>query len=293
VTDIFELQDQITASVVGALDVELKTAEIKRQKQHPTDNLTAYDHFLRGLSAFYEHTAESTCEALRQFYKVIDLDPTCATAYGYAATTLIIRRTQGWLSDRDLPEAANECLRLTGEAASRGFDDAEALSLAALVQVCLGFEVAASVELAERSLVLNPNSAWGWYAAGLAKISLGDFDGALEFVGRSIRLNPRDPSGYAHHTSYGLAQFLSNNFVEAIKASEKALVINSSCLPALRIKAASLAMLNRQTEAKTVLDKVKLLHPEVNASIVTKTMIPLRQEDLKFYADALRKAGMS
>jgi TolB-like protein len=289
--DIFDLQDQITASVVGALDVELRTAEIKRQRQHPTNDLTAYDHLVRGLSAFYEHTAEGTREALKQFYEVIALDPTCAAAYGYAATMLLLQRTQGWESDAQ--ENRRECFRLSNEAASRGFDDAEALSLAALVRVCLGYEVAASAELAERSLVLNANSAWGWYAAGLARISLGEFNEAVECIGRSIRLNPRDPAGYAYLTSYGLALFLSKNFGEAIKASDRALVTNSSFLPALRIKAASLAMLNRQAEAKIILDKVKSFYPNFNTTILTQTMIPLRQEDLKFYGDALKNAGMN
>jgi TolB-like protein len=289
--DVFDLQDQITSSVVAALEIELRNAEIKRLRQRPTNDLTAYDHLVRGLSSFYEHTAEGIREAIKQFYKVIALDPACATAYGYAATMHLLQRTQGWESDPE--EGARECLRLSNEAATRGVDDAEALSLAALVRICLGYEVAASAELAERSLMLNANSAWGWYASGLAGISLGNFSHGVESIGRSIRLNPRDPAGYAYFTSYGLALFLASNYEEAIKASDKAVAINPVFLPALRIKAASLAMLGRKPEAKTVLDKVSSIYPSFNATVLTQSMIPLRPEDFAFYRDALKSAGMN
>ena len=71
------------------------------------------------------------------------------------------------------------------------------------------------------------------------------------------------------------------------------MVINSSFLPALRIKAASLAILKRPTEAKMVLDKVKSLYPNFDATVLTQSMIPLRQEDFAFYRDALKNAGMN
>jgi tetratricopeptide (TPR) repeat protein len=100
-------------------------------------------------------------------------------------------------------------------------------------------------------------------------------------------------SGYAYFTSSGLALLLGKKYEEAIKASDKATAINASLLPALRIKAASLAMLKRQAEAKMILDKVSSLYPNFAAAVLTQSMIPLRPEDFAFYRDALKSAGMN
>src|SRR6266702_4549587 len=73
--DIFDLQDKVTESVVGAISPELEQAEIERAKRKPTENLDAYDFFLRGMANVYQWTKEGNSEALRLFYKAIELDP--------------------------------------------------------------------------------------------------------------------------------------------------------------------------------------------------------------------------
>jgi len=83
--DIFELQDRVTSSVVGAIGPKLEQAEIKRVKHKPTENLDAYDYFLRGLAALHCWSREANAEALRLFYRAIELDPEFAAAYGMAA----------------------------------------------------------------------------------------------------------------------------------------------------------------------------------------------------------------
>jgi len=72
---IFELQDQVTASVVGAIAPRLEQAEVERAKHKPTESLDAYDYFLRGIASLHSWTKESNDEALRLFNKAIELDP--------------------------------------------------------------------------------------------------------------------------------------------------------------------------------------------------------------------------
>ena len=84
-TDIFELQDQVTASVVGAIAPKLEQAEIERAKRKPTESLDAYDYFLRGMAGFINGPESANNEALTTFYRAIDLDPNFASAYGLAA----------------------------------------------------------------------------------------------------------------------------------------------------------------------------------------------------------------
>src|SRR5262249_13748369 len=83
--DIFDLQDQITARVVGAISPRLEKAEIARAKQKPTESLDAYDHYLRGLSCLYQWTKPGHDQALQYLYKAIELDPDFASPYGVAA----------------------------------------------------------------------------------------------------------------------------------------------------------------------------------------------------------------
>ena len=98
--NVFELQDQMTTSVVGAIAPKLEQAEIERAKRKPTESLDAYDYYLRGWASADLVTREATSDALRLFYRAIDLDPDFALAHGRAAVCYMWRASNGWLTDR-------------------------------------------------------------------------------------------------------------------------------------------------------------------------------------------------
>jgi adenylate cyclase len=83
--DAFDLQDRVTASVVGAIAPKLEQAEIERAKRKPTESLDAYDYYLRGLARARHWLKEANSEALQMFYKAIELDPDFASTHGMAA----------------------------------------------------------------------------------------------------------------------------------------------------------------------------------------------------------------
>jgi TolB-like protein len=125
--DIFELQDRVTMSVVGAIAPKLEQAEIDRAKRKPPENLDAYDYYLRGMASHYQSwSKEAISEALRLYYKAIELDPDFASAYGAAARCYVERRSNNWVTDRDKETA--ETARLARWAVELGRDDAIALS---------------------------------------------------------------------------------------------------------------------------------------------------------------------
>jgi TolB-like protein len=100
--DIFELQDRVTASVVGAIAARVEQAEIYRAKRKPTDSLDAYDNYLRGvasLHAVFDGAKEAVSEALQRFYRAIDLDPEFASAFGMAAWCYALSENYGWSND--------------------------------------------------------------------------------------------------------------------------------------------------------------------------------------------------
>jgi TolB-like protein len=126
--NIFDLQDQVATSVVGAIAPELQRAEIERARRKPTNSLDAYDHFLRGLAleglaeGLEQRTSEGTSKALREFQDAIDIDQNFACAYGMAALCYAQRKAFGWMDDprRQISEAA----RLSRQAIEVGSDDA-------------------------------------------------------------------------------------------------------------------------------------------------------------------------
>ena len=95
--DIFELQDQMTANVVGAIAPQLERAEIERAKRKPTESLYAYDYYLRGRTKLNQGTREAVGEGLPLFYKAIELDPDFASAYAMAAWCHVWRKVNGWM----------------------------------------------------------------------------------------------------------------------------------------------------------------------------------------------------
>ena len=133
--DIFELQDQVTSSVVGAISPKLQQAEIERARRKSTENLDAYDYYLRGLAAYdvsgkWENR-DGNDDALRLFYKAIELDPDFAVAYAMAAMCFMRRKSNSWML-RGGEETA-EAGRLASQAARLGQDDATAVSRAGFV----------------------------------------------------------------------------------------------------------------------------------------------------------------
>jgi TolB-like protein len=290
IQDIFDLQDQVTERVAGALEIELQDAEIKRQKFKPTESLTAYDHMLRGIASFNAQLQQSTVDALENFHKAISLDPTYAVAYAYAATTLVLRRAHGWLLDP--AREAEECISLARNAAELGGEDPLALCLAGVCQIYLGHELEISSQLIDRSLILNPNSALGWYGSGLARICFGDLDEAITRIARATRLDPRDPAGYLYYVSVGLATFLTGRFAEAIKFVDGSLATHPTYLPALRIKAASLALLGNTDEARVIIAGIRKHDPKFSLSTVAQRMIKLQPIHMDLYCKGLKLAGL-
>ena len=172
---IFELQDRVTMSVVGAIAPKLEQAEIDRAKRKPPENLDAYDYYLRGMASHYHSwSKEAIGEALRLYYKAIEIDPDFAPAYGAAARCYIERRSNNWVTDRAKETA--ETARLARRAVELGRDDAIALSGGGFALAQAGHDLDAGAAFIDRALVLNPNLAAAWYYSGFVRVWLGQPD---------------------------------------------------------------------------------------------------------------------
>src|SRR5262245_50112241 len=288
--DIFELQDQVTQNVVGAIAPKIEQAEIERAKQKPTDRLDAYDFYLRAMMYFHKWTSESISEALRLLYRAIELDPSFASAHGLAAWCYVRRRLSGWMKD-PIREMA-ELERLAHRAEELANDDAVPLYSAGWALVQASGYAEAGGAMIDRALTLNPNITAAWMVGGWTKIYLGEPDKATDYFTRAIRLNPLDPLIARMQTGIAAAQFLAGHYKEAALSAESALRQHPSDQPLLRVAAASHALAGQIADAQRIIARVRDLNPALRLSRVAELAPCRRPEDVSRYVDGLRKAGL-
>ena len=288
--DIFDLQDRVTMSVVGAIAPKLQQAEIERAKRKPTGSLDAYDYFLRGMASFYQWTKQDNSEALRHFYKAIELDPDFASAFGMASFCYVLRKVNGWMADH-IQETA-EGSRLAQRAADLGRDDAVALGSAGQTFAYLAHDLDFAVALIDRALLLNPNLVATWLFSGWVRDWLGEPEVALDHLKHALRLSPLDPLIFRVQGAIALAHFLAGRYDKSSSWAEKALQNNSRFLPAMLFAAASNALAGRLAEAKKAMSRASEIDPTMQVCII-KDWTPLRRAgDLARFEDGLRKAGL-
>jgi TolB-like protein len=203
--DVFELQDQVASSVVGAIEPKLRISEIDRATRKPTASLDAYDLFLRALAQAHKMTPESVTEAIALSHKALQLDSSYAAAAGLAAWCRGIQRGQGWVLPAG-PEDA-EGILLGRIAIEFGANDPDALWMAAYGLAIATFDLTTALSALDRALVLNPNSAHAWGTKALVESFRGDARAAvaIEASNRAIRLSPLDPLSYIYKFAGALA----------------------------------------------------------------------------------------
>jgi TolB-like protein/Tfp pilus assembly protein PilF len=290
-TEIFDLQDRVAANVVGAMAPRMEDAEIERAKRKPTENLSAYDHYLRALAVVHRMSSESIDEALGLFSKAIQRDPEFALAYARAAHCYVRRKANGWMVDRSREIAEAE--RLARRAVELGRDDAIALSYGGHTLGYVVGDLDDGAAFVERALVLNSNLAAAWGASGWMKVCFGEPDTAVKHVALAMRLSPLDPRFYIWQFNTALAHLCAGRYDEAVIWAERALRDQPNYPSAMRIAAASHALARRPAEAQKLMGRLRRLDPQLRLSTLGDIMPPYRRpEDHTRYVEGLRIAGL-
>ncbi len=267
--DIFALQDQIATSVVGALLPKLETVEIERARRKPPENLDAYDLYLRALAAFYSWTRAGNDEALTLLERALKLDPRFAAAAVIADNCWAARYAQGW---SPIDEAIAESTRYATLAVQIDPENAEALSVLARRTPSIKQDIAETIELAERAVSINPNSAFAWRCTGYAFLFIGEAERAVEHFERTLRLSPRDPRAYdaVNGLGYALVQLARESQASAL--FRQAIHQNAAFAPAWRGLTSALAMADRSDEAKHALARTMELDPNFSLESITRRL---------------------
>jgi TolB-like protein len=288
--DIFDLQDQFAASVVGAIAPKMEQAEIERAKRKPIGSLDAYDYYLQGMARVHDGTRHANAEALRLLYKALELDPQYAPAYGMAAWCYAWRMMNGWMAERGKEVA--ETARLARQAVELGKEDAIALSMGGFALALVVGDVEDGAAFIDQALVRDPNLAAGWLFSGFVRIFLGEPDVTVEHAGRAIRLSPLDPFTFLASSVVGRGHFCAGRYDEASWWAEKGLREQPNSAGAARGAAASHALAGRLDQAHKAMARLRQIDPALRVSDLRR-MFPFRRpDDLARYEEGLRKAGL-
>ena len=290
VDDIFELQAQLAERVVGAISPQLERAEIERAKRKPTQNLDAYDFYLRGMACLHSGGREAIAEARALFLRAIELDPEYASAYGAAAWCHVWRKVNGWMQDRPAEIAEGE--RLARLAVVCGRDDAVALTRGGHALGHLARDLDGGIALIDRALLLNPNFAPAWFLGGFLRIFHGETESAMALLSHAVQLSPLDPEMFRMQAGIALAQFFAGEYDAAASWAEKALGNLPTLLVGAVIAAASHALAGRPEPARHYVARVRVLDPTLCQASLAEWLPIHRAQDLARLAEGLRAAGL-
>jgi TolB-like protein/class 3 adenylate cyclase len=288
IDDVFALQDQVAASVVGALVPKLDQAEIERAKRKPVENLGAYDWFLRGMAKAYQQGYPAWRDALGMFQRAIDLDPDFAPPYALATRYYSVKKFSG-RANREADEA--EVRRLASRVAVLGMADPLALCWAghSLLIVCGDHDQA--MAMVRDAALLNPNLAAVWQTLGSVSMYCGEHESAISQLNRALQFSPVGPDAFHIEQTMSAAYLFLGRYKDSLHWANRAVAHSPTALLALELVATSLAMIGELERAKDAASKVMALYPTMTVSKLAEMHSMKRAVDMERALVALRLAG--
>ena len=282
--DVFELQDKVAMNAVGVIEPTLQAAEIHRSAARPTNDLTAYDLYLRALPHWGSIERGRILHALDLLGQAIERDPHYGPALALAAHSHQFLAANDWADDRETNRRKG--LDLARRALRFAPDDPDVLAFAGFAIGFLGEDINVAIRLIERSLALNPSFARGWLLSGILRNLAGDPDLAIEHFATSLRLSPRDRIGNPG-TGLGAAHFFSRRFDDAAAILLSSLEQAPTFAVTYRFLASCYAHMGRLDEAREIVKRLRAITP-----VVVPSVIPYRKpEHRELFLSGLRLAA--
>ena len=285
ITELFALQDKITAHIVGVLATRVTQIEQRRALAKPTDNLEAYDYVLRARPALQRPDRAEIVEARALFRRAIALDPNYAAAYSGLAETYHLATVMGWAESPS--ETLGRAQELANKALSLDESDVRAHIILGRVHVFHQQYEQAKTEM-DRAIAVNPNDAHGLGGRGNILMWLGQTDAAIEALELARRIDPE--LNVVDRTALSLAYYLKGRYAAAIEEAELNLRRTEGANFTRVVLAACYAQENRAEDVARVVAVVRRLDPMFDPQeFGSKFLSP---SDLGHLRDGLRKAGL-
>lgn len=285
--DIFALQDEITLSVVGAIEPSLRDAEIERVKRTRPDSLDAYDLALRAIPNVYVAMPDEVGKALPLLESALAFQPDYALVHGLLAWCHEVLFVRAGFKE----ENRNAAIRHAKAAIAGGRDDATALALGAFVIGMVAHDRVAAIEAFERAVTLSPSSAFTLFAGSVSLAYAGEAERAIEWAERALRISPNDRLNYFAYHALALAHFLRGRYTDAAGAARRSVNSNPGFSVSHSLLVAPLVRLGSLEEANAETAQVLSLQPSFSArGFCTALALPAMLADP--LAKAWREAGL-
>jgi TolB-like protein len=255
-SDIFDLQDELTMNVIGAIEPSLRKVEVERVKRKRPDNLGAYDLVLRALPYTYSHRAEDADSAIPYLLKALELEPDYPAAHASLAWCYHFLYRLG-LRPRDRAKAIEHA----HAALAGGADDATTLGIAGFVISMDERDYATGLGLFDRALSLSSSNIFALCCGGLILSFMGNFDAAIDRAQRALRFSPFDSLNYLSYNALVVSHLCLGQYEQAREAGRRSVQLNPRFSVCHAFLAAALAMLERDDEAKAEAQRVLTLEP--------------------------------
>jgi adenylate cyclase len=273
--NVFGLQDQVTANVVGLIAPKLEQAEIERSRQKPTEKLDSYDFYLRGMALAAMRRRQS--EAREFFKKAFERDPEYAAAYAMAAWTFLVHQVTGGLPlTAEMRTDAIQFARLGARAAN---SDAFTLARCGHVLTYFGHEYDRGLSMVEQAVALNPNLAIAWYSRGWVALMCGEAERAIESFDRMIRLSPFDPLRATAWLGISWALFFLERYEDGCTSAAKVLQFTADT-NMLETYIANSVRAGHVAEAREAAARLLKLQPDYHAS-QGREAVPFRSPEVR------------
>jgi TolB-like protein/class 3 adenylate cyclase/Tfp pilus assembly protein PilF len=294
---ILTLQDEIVRKIVTTLKLQLAVQEIGDVVGKHTENVEAYDAFLRGQTYFLRFTKETNAQARQMFEKALALDPQYAEACAFLSWSYWIDWTFRWNAD---PQTLERASALAQQAVS--LDDSLPQAHSSLSWVLAQqHQYQQAIAEGERGIALDPNNADSYAHHAETLLLAGRPEDALRAVEQAVRLNPRYPFWYSFFLGY--AYTFTGRYAEAIAIHKEALSRNPDFLPTLNALTVSyclqwLAQQSPATQtlepAEAVIQRALALNDSYHWSHVNLGSIYLYQRQYeKALAETVRGAALA
>ena len=287
--DVFDLQDKITAAIVGIIEPNLRRAEIERAQRERPESLDAYDLYLRALPHLTSVMPADAAIGMGLLEEALKLDPNYAAAHAYLAWALEVRFFRGGFNEAD----AAASVRHARAAVTYGGDDATALAVATISLLHLGHDFEAASGAIARALAVNGSSATALYYGAHIHAFSGDAALAEEYAVRALRLSPFDALAFEGFFAQASVRIRDRRFDEAAAHMARAVQANPRFSSLHVVHAAALALAGRIEDANAVAKLALELEPTFRVGpwkhIVPKFMLPELWRPL---LDGMRLAGL-
>lgn len=286
-TDIFAVQDEVTQHIVSALSLKLTRDERQRLARKGTENLEAYDCYLRGRESYWRLTREAIGQAKLMFERAIALDPGFAVAYARLSGCHNLEYINGWSESPE--ESRQRAYELALKAVSMDAVEPQGYYSLGLVRLWRR-ELDAATAAMEKGIALDPNFAPSYAGLGLILHYAGRSAESLDLIAQAMRLDPHYPDMFLHFA--GQAYFALGRYEDAAASLKRRLVRNPNTDASRVLLAACYGHLGQAGAARAEWREALRINPAYSLENRRRILPYKDPQDFERIVDGLRKAGL-